>query len=105
MIEEPYWLTRKKFDIPAEYAGFIPVDALGAREKKDIGKYPEFGVPVEFDFGFGRSFCDMATRASGVMRPRDNPEMRKFMKEASVGDVICLTKVEERVFKVTLIKR
>ena len=38
-------------------------------------------------------------------RPRDNPEMRKFMKEASVGDVICLTKVEERVFKVTLIKR
>lgn len=106
-IEKPYWLTRKKFDIPAEYAGFIPLDALGAREEKDIGRYPERGVPIEFDFGFGfgKSFCDVATRASGVMRPRDNSKMGEFMKEASIGDVVCLTRVEERVFKVILIKR
>ena len=106
-IDKVYWLDRKKFEIPSEYIGFIPRDALGARAKTDLVKYPERGMPIEFDYGIEKSLCDVATRTSGVMRPRDNSGMRKFLEayKAELGDVVCVTKVGERLFKVSLVKR
>ena len=107
VIEKRTWLDRKKFEIPAEYIGFIPHDALGARGKADLEKYPERGLSVEFDYGFEVVSCDVATRLSGAMRPRDNSCMKRFMedKKAEIGDVVCVTKMEDRRFRISLVKR
>ena len=106
-INKAYWLERKKYEIPAEHLNFFPSDALGAREKTDMDFYPLRGVTVEFDYGNTKSICDVATRKSGAMRPRDNTGMRKFFddNEAALGDVVSITKTGVRCYNVSLIKR
>ncbi|MXR36118.1 hypothetical protein [Craterilacuibacter sinensis] len=107
VIDKEAWLTRNKFEISSDFVGFIPKDALGARGKADEDKYPARGVPVDFDYGIVQSKCDIATRSSGVMRPRDNSGMSKFLKysNAKIGDVVCITKTGERSFKIALVRR
>ena len=96
-----------KFEIPAERLDFFPRDALGARGKDDEDKYPHRGQTVEFDYGVTKSVCDIATRKSGVMRPRDNTGMRKFIDENKValGDVVTITCIASHRYKVSLAKR
>lgn len=107
LINNASWLERKKYEIPAEHLSFFPADALGARGKADMVLYPPSGVTVEFDYGITKSICDVATRKSGAMRPRDNTGMRKFFdyNEVTLGDVVCITKTDARCYNVTLIRR
>ena len=107
LINNESWLERKKYEIPAEHLNFFPADALGARGKADMVLYPPCGVTVEFDYGITKSICDVATRKSGAMRPRDNTGMRKFFNdnEVTLGDVVCITKTDARCYTVSLIKR
>lgn len=107
LIDEPAWIKRKKFEIPATYINFFPADSLGARGKADKEKWPERGKPVELDYGFVKSIKDIATWKSGKMRPRDNGVMRNFLEanKFALGDIVCITRTDERSYKVSLIKR
>lgn len=107
LFDKKEWLSRNKYDIPAVHLDFFPRDALGARGKADEGSYPFRGQSVEFDYGVTKSICDIATRKSGAMRPRDNTGMRKFLNanEVVLGDVVIITRIESHRYKVTLIKR
>ena len=106
LIDNESWLARYKYEIPSGYKDFFPADALGARGKADADTYPLRGSAVGFDYGFGKSFCDVATRKSGAMRPRDNSGMRQFLEgsKAAMGDVVCITRTDERRYKVSLVK-
>ncbi len=101
------WLDRYKFELPGEFKDFFPADALGARGEAEAGLYPPLGKPVEFDYGVTKSQCDVATRKSGAMRPRDNGGMRQFLaaNKFAEGDVVSITRTSTRSYKVTLIKR
>lgn len=101
------WLDRYKFEIPVEYKEFFPSDALGARGEAEMGLYPPTGQSVEFDYGVAKSHCDIATRKSGAMRPRDNSGMRQFLEANTFaeGDVVSITRTNTRSYKVVLIKR
>ncbi|SES67033.1 hypothetical protein SAMN05216412_101174 [Nitrosospira multiformis] len=107
VIENPAWITRKKFEISSIHLRFFPADALGARGEADKEKWPERGKPVEFDYGIAKSINDIATWKSGKMRPRDNRVMRNFLEanKFALGDIVCITRTDERSYKVSLIKR
>lgn len=107
VIDNPSWLERKKFEIPSTYLSFFPADALGARGEADREAYPERGKAIELDYDTVKSVCDVATRKSGAMRPRDNSGMRQFLEanRAALGDVVCITRTAERSYKISLIKR
>lgn len=106
VINKQTWIDRKKFEIPSTYIDFFPEDSLGARGQADQAKFPSKGTPVEFNYGLLKSTCDIATRKSGTMRPRDNSAMRKFLEanRFGLGDVICITQTAERSYYVSLIK-
>lgn len=106
-LENPSWLERKKYEIPSTYSEIFPRDALGARGQADMECFPARGKEVVFDYGVVTSTCDIATRRSGAMRPRDNSGMRTFLEanKASIGDIITVTRTAERSYKVSLVKR
>lgn len=107
MIATEAWLTRSKFEIPEMFKSFFPNDALGARGLPEQDIFPPQGKAVEFDYGIAKSICDIATRKNGVMRPRESKGTREFYEanRASVGDLICLTRISERQYKVSFVKQ
>ncbi len=106
VIDNPAWITRKKFEISSTYLTFFPADSLGARGKADKEKWPARGKPVEFDYGIVKSIDDIATWKDGKMRPRDNGVMRNFLEanKFALGDIVSITRTSERSYKVSLIK-
>lgn len=106
-IKTEAWLTRAKFEIDAAYKGFFPADALGARGIPQQDDYPVRGTSVQFDYGVaGTSHCDVATKSKGVMRPRESGPIRRFYEahRAEVGDVLLITRLDERRYKVELVR-
>lgn len=107
VIANPAWIVRKKFEISSTHINFFPTDSLGARGKADREKFPLRGRHVEFDYGVVKSTCDIATWKSGKMRPRDNSAMKNFLEASKfeLGDIVCITQIAERSYKISLIKR
>jgi hypothetical protein len=106
-IKTAHWLKHKVIYIPREFHSFFPGDALGARGEPERATYPERGVPVTFDYGVTKSICDISTDKAGKMRPRDTGKpIDDFFKAfgAAVGDFITISRGEDRVFNIKLVK-
>lgn len=106
-IKTEAWITRAKFEIAPAYKSFFPADALGARGIPEQDKYPVRGTSVQFDYGLvGSSHCDIATKSNGVMRPRESGPVRRFYEahRAEVGDVLLITRLDERRYKVEVVR-
>jgi hypothetical protein len=106
-IATPHWLKRKLIYFPREFASFFPTDAFCARGKPEFGTYPNNGVPVTFDYGITKTTCDISTDKAGKMRPSvTGKPIDDFYKafNAVVGDYVTISKGEDRVFHIKLVK-
>jgi hypothetical protein len=105
-ISTPHWLKRKVIYFPQELKSFFPADALGARGKDELDKYPAKGATVTFDYETIRSECDISTDKYGKMRARETGPIGKFFdaNNAKVGDFVTITKVSTHHFDVRLVK-
>jgi hypothetical protein len=102
-IKNDAWITRAKYEISNDLASFFPADALGARGMQEETRYPKRGKSVQFDYGMaGISHCDIATKLSGAMRPRESGPVRRLYEANQVkpGDVLLITRISERNYRV-----
>ena len=105
-IATPHWLKHKTIYFSQEFASFFPADALRARDESERANYPEHGLPVTFDYGVSKSTCDISIKA-GKMRPSvTGKPIGDFYKafNAEVGDYVTISKGEDRVFHIKLVK-
>lgn len=97
------WIQRKKYEFRKEDLGFFPPDSLGARSKDELAHYPERGKAITLVYSFTEWSGDIAARKNGVARPRDHDSMKELVSRARVGDIVRLTELGLRRYKVELL--